>query len=175
MIEKSKINFWILDALTTRYGQAPKYKEELEQAGIELIEDHDYSSYDYWAVRIKGQLDPMLTISQSTKTGQPVLIDAISAKPCEFLSARLDKVDFLRLLHVRHDRKQEQREDRLRRQNKLQRYKALLYTKKWRTKSLETNRARLASIQEAIALDEAELAKVNQELEELTGKKKTGK
>ena len=74
--EIARINEMIFTTLQTKWRKAPKYREELEAAGLELVDQHGMSAYDYWAVKKKdGQT--ILVISTTYKK-QRALFDAFS-------------------------------------------------------------------------------------------------
>lgn len=46
------VNEMIYKTLTTKITKEPKYKEPLEALGYELVKDHDWSTYDYWGIKM---------------------------------------------------------------------------------------------------------------------------
>ena len=88
------VNEMIYKTLTTKETKVPKYKAVLEALGYELVKDHGWSHYDYWAIKLKED-NRILVISQGYdkkkrlyKTAQPVS------------SKDITKVDFVNLINT---------------------------------------------------------------------------
>ena len=64
MTNKLTVNEMIYKTLTTKITKEPKYRNELEALGYELVSDHNWSTYDYWGIRTLEN-NSVLLISKS--------------------------------------------------------------------------------------------------------------
>lgn len=88
------VNEMIYKTLTTKETKVPKYKEVLEALGFELVKDHGWSHYDYWAIKLKED-NRILVISQGYDKQKRLYKTASAVK-----SKDIKKVDFANLINI---------------------------------------------------------------------------
>lgn len=109
------VNEMIYRTLTTKETKTPKYKEVLELLGFELVKDHGWSHYDYWAIRMKED-DRLLVISQGYDKKKRLY------KTCNCVNTNdIAKVDFANL--IKTDRSATRWYKRLPPETNVQKYK----------------------------------------------------
>lgn len=109
------VNEMIYKTLTTKETKVPKYKAILEALGYELVKDHGWSTYDYWAIKLKED-NRILVISTGYDKKKRLYKTASAIKTKD-----ITKVDFVNLIKINRS---ETRAWKLRRpDNKIQKYK----------------------------------------------------
>ena len=88
------VNEMIYKTLTTKETKVPKYKEVLEALGYELVKDHGWSHYDYWAIQLKED-NRILVISQGYDKKKRLYKTAQAVK-----SNDITKVDFANMINI---------------------------------------------------------------------------
>ena len=88
------VNEMIYKTLNTKITKEPKYKNVLEKLGYELVKDHDWSFYDYWAIKLKED-GRLLVISKGRDKERHLY------KTANFVNTKnIEKVDFERLINI---------------------------------------------------------------------------
>ena len=88
------VNEMIYKTLTTKETKVPKYKAVLEALGYELVKDHGWSHYDYWAIQLKED-NRILVISQGYDKQKRLYKTAQAVN-----SKDIKKVDFVNLINI---------------------------------------------------------------------------
>jgi hypothetical protein len=88
------VNEMIYKTLTTKETKVPKYKAVLEALGYELVRDHGWSHYDYWAIQLKED-NRILVISTGYDNKKRLYKTAQAVN-----SKDIKKVDFVNLINI---------------------------------------------------------------------------
>lgn len=86
------VNEMIYKTLTTKITKEPKYKDALEKLGYELSKDHDWSSYDYWGIKM-AEDNKVLVISKGRDNKRYLFKTAFRVRTND-----IAKVDFENLI-----------------------------------------------------------------------------
>jgi uncharacterized protein YegP (UPF0339 family) len=136
------VNEMIYKTLTTKETKVPKYKSVLEALGYELVKDHGWSHYDYWAIKIKED-NRILVISQGYDHKRHIYKTANLIKTND-----IAKVDFVNLINT--DRSANRWYNR-RTETNIQRYKSAKQDYKIYLSICEDQRNKVKSLEEQLA------------------------
>ena len=135
------VNEMIYKTLTTKETKVPKYKAVLEALGYELVKDHGWSHYDYWAIKIKED-NRILVISQGYDHKRHIYKTANLIKTND-----IAKVDFANLINT--DRSANRWYNR-RAETNIQRYKSAKQDYKLYLSICEDQRNKVKSLEEQL-------------------------
>lgn len=136
------VNEMIYKTLTTKETKVPKYKAILEALGYELVKDHGWSHYDYWAIRIKED-NRILVISQGYDKQKRLYKTAHFVKTND-----ISKVDFVNLINT--DRSANRWYNR-RSETNIQKYKSAKQDYKLYLSICEDQRNKVKDLEEQLA------------------------
>lgn len=98
---KKTVNEMILATLTTKMTKEPKYRKQLEDLGIQIVDSEDWSDYDYWAIRLKANNKPgylLLVVSRDYAKVKGIF--ATGAKICNWKGDKIHKIDWFNFIKV---------------------------------------------------------------------------
>ena len=95
------INEMILNTLTTKLTKKPKYKKELEELGIQIVDSENWSNYGYWAIRLEAtNKSGYLLLVVSKDYAKVKGIFATEAKICNWEGDKIHKIDWFNFIKV---------------------------------------------------------------------------
>lgn len=165
--EIARINEMIFATLQTKWRKAPKYREELEAAGLELVDQHGMSAYDYWAVKKKDGRT-ILVISTTYKK-QRALFDAFSYIK---KGNDMERVNCWDLLQKRDARREAHTETYRSQTTKVEKYLRMKAQKARLEQSVATAEKTIQTMLSDLQESKDRLAKINERLKALFKAKK---
>lgn len=153
------VNEMIYRTLTTKETKTPKYKEVLESLGFELVKDHGWSHYDYWAIRMYEN-DRLLVISQGKDHKRHLY------KTANFVNTNdIAKVDFVNL--IKTDRSATRWYNRLPKETSVQKYKQAKMSYQTNLSIYEDYKKQLEKVKENVQYWEQLTAVYKKEMDEI--------